>query len=175
MIIFILKNKSPGFAATPPCEKEDTMIEIGRVCIKIAGRDAGLKCVVVDVLDRTFVLVDGETRRKRCNILHLEPMDKFIDIQKGASHEAVASALKKEGIDARNTTPKQAGPKPIKKRKSSEELRQGKEQKKAPKAAAAPKKKEQVAPEAKAVADDQSTKQHKPAKKPAAPKKTKAE
>ena len=26
------------------------MIEIGRICVKLAGRDAGGECVVVDVL-----------------------------------------------------------------------------------------------------------------------------
>jgi len=43
----------------------------GRICVKTAGRDAGLKCVIVDVLDDKFVLIDGETRRRKCNILHL--------------------------------------------------------------------------------------------------------
>lgn len=38
-------------------------MEIGRVCIKIAGRDAGMKCVVVEQLDNNFVLIDGQTRR----------------------------------------------------------------------------------------------------------------
>ena len=149
------------------------MIEIGRVCVKIAGRDAGKKCVVVDILDRTFVLIDGETRRKRCNILHLEPMDRLVDIQKGASHESVSSILKKEGIEARSTTPSGAGPKPVKKRKSSQEIREGKE-KKAVKPQAAPKKKEQAPAEAKVVADTQSAQEHKAPKK-APSKKKKAE
>jgi len=77
------------------------MFEVGRLCVKIAGRDAGKKCVVVEVLDRTYVLVDGETRRRKCNIAHLEPMDNVLDIQKGASHESVTAALKKEGLEAR--------------------------------------------------------------------------
>ncbi len=92
------------------------MIHVGRVCIKIAGRDAGRRCVVVDVLDNTFVLIDGETRRRKCNILHLEPLDLIVDIEKGASHESVAEALKKEGISARETKPKQAAAKPKTKR-----------------------------------------------------------
>ena len=29
------------------------MIEVGRVCVKIAGRDAGKKCAVIKVLDDT--------------------------------------------------------------------------------------------------------------------------
>src|SRR2546426_8305819 len=34
-------------------------IEVGRVCVKTLGREAGLKCVIVDVIDKNFVLVTG--------------------------------------------------------------------------------------------------------------------
>ncbi|WP_457611716.1 KOW motif-containing protein, partial [Methanocaldococcus sp.] len=34
-------------------------IEIGRVCIKTLGREAGNTCVIVDILDKNFVLIDG--------------------------------------------------------------------------------------------------------------------
>ena len=57
------------------------MIEIGRLCIKTAGRDAGLKCIIVDILDDKFVLIDGETRRRKCNILHLEPLKDVVKIK----------------------------------------------------------------------------------------------
>ena len=70
------------------------MVDIGRVCVKIAGRDAGKKCVVVDVLGKEMVMIDGETRRRKCNIAHIEPLDKKVDIKKGASHEEVLAALK---------------------------------------------------------------------------------
>ena len=30
-------------------------LEVGRVCIKTAGREKGKKCVVVDVIDKNFV------------------------------------------------------------------------------------------------------------------------
>lgn len=75
------------------------MIDIGRVCVKIAGRDAGKKCVVVSLLDKKFVLVDGETRRRKCNIIHLEPLDKVIDIKENASHDDVAKSFKSFGIE----------------------------------------------------------------------------
>ncbi len=71
------------------------MIEIGRVCVKIAGRDAGLKCVVVEDLGKNLVLIDGQTRRRKCNITHLEPLAQKLDIEKGTSHEKVAAAFKK--------------------------------------------------------------------------------
>jgi len=75
------------------------MIEVGRLCVKIAGRDARKKCVVIDVIDKNFVMIDGQTRRKRCNIKHLIPLQQKIDIPKNASHEEVVSAFKKLGIE----------------------------------------------------------------------------
>ena len=69
-------------------------IEIGRLCVKIAGRDAGKKCLIIDILDDKYVLIDGETRRRRCNILHLEPLSQVLKIEKDATHGDVASALK---------------------------------------------------------------------------------
>ncbi|MCD6522865.1 MAG: 50S ribosomal protein L14e [Candidatus Diapherotrites archaeon] len=70
------------------------MFDIGRVCVKKTGREAGKKCVVVDVIDQNFVLIDGEVKRRRCNILHLEPTTQKLDIKKGASTEEVKAALK---------------------------------------------------------------------------------
>jgi len=88
------------------------MFEIGRVCMKIAGRDAGSICVVVEVLENPFVLVDGQTRRRKCNILHLEPLNKIAIIKKGADNKEVVKALKDEGfsVEEKKTekkTPKQ--------------------------------------------------------------------
>jgi large subunit ribosomal protein L14e len=96
------------------------MIEIGRLCMKIAGRDAGKKCVVVDVLDKNYVLVDGEVRRKKCNMKHLEPLKETLKIKKGESHESVVKEFKKLGIQLKITKPKKAGPKPKKVRKKKE-------------------------------------------------------
>ena len=44
------------------------MIEIGRICYKIAGRESGKVAVVVDKINDNFVFVDGQVKRKRCNI-----------------------------------------------------------------------------------------------------------
>ena len=88
--------------------------EIGRVCVKLAGRDAGCQCVVIDILDNGFVLVDGETRRREVNTMHLEPLAKTVDVAKGASHQVVCKAL---GVEARASKAKKAGPKPVTQRK----------------------------------------------------------
>ena len=73
-------------------------IEVGRVCIKTAGREAGKVCVIVDILDKNFVIVDGLVKRRRCNIKHLEPTEKKVDIPKGASTEEVRLALDAAGL-----------------------------------------------------------------------------
>ena len=96
------------------------MFEVGRVCVKLAGRDAMLKCVVVEVIDKNMVLIDGETRRRKCNIDHLEPLEQKIDIKKGASHEEVKKAFEKMGLAARDTKPKTASEKPVSQRKGSD-------------------------------------------------------
>jgi len=106
------------------------MIEIGRLGIKTAGRDAGLKCVIVDVLDDKFVLIDGETRRRKCNVLHLEPLKDAIKIKKNASHEEIMKEFEKLGLKARETKPKSKTERPRKKRKTSEQLREQKVEKK---------------------------------------------
>lgn len=74
------------------------MFEIGRVCMKIAGRDAGKKCLVIDVVDEHFVMIDGQTRRRKCNIKHLEPINQAVQINKNAPAPEVARVLNEIGI-----------------------------------------------------------------------------
>src|SRR3989338_9123688 len=69
------------------------MIEIGRLVVKIAGRDAGKKALIIDVIDDNYVMLDGETRRRKCNILHIEPLNQVVQIKKNASHEEISKAL----------------------------------------------------------------------------------
>lgn len=105
-------------------------MEIGRVCIKIAGRDAGMKCVVVEQLDNNFVLIDGQTRRRKCNLTHLEPTKEILSIKKGASHDEVVTAFKaiKVEIKEKKTKPKTERPK--KQRKVKEKpVKKGKKEK----------------------------------------------
>ncbi|EKQ53009.1 MAG: ribosomal protein L14E/L6E/L27E [Methanobacterium sp. Maddingley MBC34] len=57
-------------------------IEVGRICMKISGREAGEKCVIVEIIDDKFVEVMGSTvKNRRCNIKHLEPLDQVIEIK----------------------------------------------------------------------------------------------
>ncbi|MFX1237721.1 MAG: 50S ribosomal protein L14e [Promethearchaeota archaeon] len=73
-----------------------SVYDIGRVCVKTMGREAGKYCVIVDVIDKNYVLIDGlVVRRRRTNYKHVEPLAETIDIQKGASHDDVEAAIKK--------------------------------------------------------------------------------
>jgi large subunit ribosomal protein L14e len=77
-------------------------IEVGRICVKTLGREAGKKCVIVDIVDKNFVLITGPKtvtgiKRRRANINHLEPTNEKIEIKKGASDEEIVEALKNAG------------------------------------------------------------------------------
>jgi large subunit ribosomal protein L14e len=69
------------------------------MCQKTFGREAGKKCVIVDVMDKSFVLITGPkgltgVKRRRVNINHIEPLQDRIDIKRGASDDEVAKVLK---------------------------------------------------------------------------------
>lgn len=78
-------------------------IEVGRICVKVAGREAGRKCIIVDIVDENFVLVTGPktlsgVKRRRVSIKHVEPTDKVIKIPRGASDEEVLRAIEEVGL-----------------------------------------------------------------------------
>jgi large subunit ribosomal protein L14e len=113
------------------------MNEIGRLCVKIAGRDSNKTCVIVDVVDEHTVLIDGQTRRRKCNMRHLEPLDKVIKLHKGASHADVKKAFTELKLEVLETKPKKAEPRPKKakeKKNSEPKVKSKKETKKEAKA-----------------------------------------
>ncbi|MHA1132090.1 MAG: 50S ribosomal protein L14e [Candidatus Helarchaeota archaeon] len=78
-------------------------IEIGRICVKTAGREAGKKCVIVDIIDKNFVLITGpklinKVKRRRANIKQLEPTDQKIEIPKGADDKDVEQQIDTNNI-----------------------------------------------------------------------------
>ena len=79
------------------------MIEVGRVCLKIAGREAGKYCVVVKKIDKNFVEITGPknvtgVKRRRANILHLEELPYKLEIKEGASDTEIIEAWKKSKL-----------------------------------------------------------------------------
>ncbi|MHA1785113.1 MAG: 50S ribosomal protein L14e [Candidatus Helarchaeota archaeon] len=77
------------------------VFDIGRICVKIAGREAGRKCVIVEKLDKNYVIVTGppkisKVRRRRANMKQLEPTNEVLKIKKGISDEDLEKILKEE-------------------------------------------------------------------------------
>ncbi len=73
-------------------------MDVGRICVKLTGREAGSRCVIVDVVDRNYVIVTGPleitgVRRRRVNMSHLQPLDEVIEISRNASDEEIAALL----------------------------------------------------------------------------------
>ncbi len=78
------------------------IFEPGRVCLKIAGREAGKYCVVVKKIDNNFVTVTGpksvtRIKRRKCNVAHLEPTQEKIDIGKG-DESSIENSWKDSGL-----------------------------------------------------------------------------
>ena len=64
-----------------------SLLEPGRVCIKLAGRDAGSRCVITKVIDDNYVMIKSGkrikgTKERKCNVKHLEILPQKIDLGK---------------------------------------------------------------------------------------------
>jgi len=78
-------------------------MEIGQVCVKTVGKEKGKYCVVVKKIDENFVLVSGPkaltgVKRRRANVIHLQPLQYKLEIKEDASDEEILEAWKKSGI-----------------------------------------------------------------------------
>lgn len=99
------------------------VVEIGRLCIKLAGRDAGRECLIIEDLGKGFVMIDGNTRRRKCNLKHLELLPQKAKIKKGATHEEVLKALSELGVKVKDEfKKKEKKPKTEKKEEKREGL-----------------------------------------------------
>lgn len=91
---------------------------IGRVCIKLSGRESNKIAVIVDKIDKNFVLIDGNVKRRKCNLSHLELTGKLIDIKKNDTTEDIHKAMEKAKIKVtKRKEKKEIKEKPSKKRK----------------------------------------------------------
>ena len=89
-----------------------SIFEVGRLCVKIAGRDARRTCVVVEAMGNGYVVVDGDVRRKKVNVRHLEPLDRTVELKAKADHAVVAKAFEKLGLSVWETKAKKAAERP---------------------------------------------------------------
>jgi len=75
----------------------------GRVCMKIAGREAGKYCVVLKKENEAFALVTGPkiltgVKKRRCNVEHLEALPHTLEINENSTDEEIVSAYQKAGL-----------------------------------------------------------------------------
>ncbi len=78
-------------------------LEVGRVVMKIAGREAGRYAVVIKKLDENFVMITGPkpltgVKRRRANVDHLQPTPYKLEIKEDASESEVVKAWEKSGL-----------------------------------------------------------------------------
>src|SRR3989344_2832915 len=78
-------------------DKKDLPLDIGQLCVKTAGKEAGKICVIVDKVDDAFVLIDGQVKRRKCNIFHLKTIEQSIEIKNNESHEKIKHDFEKLG------------------------------------------------------------------------------
>ncbi|MBI4010308.1 MAG: 50S ribosomal protein L14e [Candidatus Aenigmarchaeota archaeon] len=84
-------------------------LEVGRVCMKLVGREAGRLCVVLNNITNektkknSFVMVTGPRlltgiKRRKANITHLEPTRHILEIKEDATDEEIIEAYKKANV-----------------------------------------------------------------------------
>lgn len=78
------------------------LIEVGRVCIKKFGRDAGERAVITKVVDDNFVEIMTASRPKerKCNTRHLEILAEKVDV---SNKEQLAKAIEIEASKLTHT------------------------------------------------------------------------
>jgi len=79
------------------------MLDIGRICVKTAGREAGRICCIVKKIDPNFVMITGPSevsrvKRRKCNILHLEPLQEKVKISADATDNDILKAYQEVNI-----------------------------------------------------------------------------
>lgn len=74
------------------------MIEIGRLVTKTKGHEKGRAAIVVEIIDAHTVIIDGDVKRRKANVAHLEPHVEKFDIPKKASTAEVRKLLEEKGL-----------------------------------------------------------------------------
>lgn len=82
--------------------KRNTFVEIGRVVCVNYGPDAGKLCVVIDVIDQNFALVDGGNQtgvsRGKLNFKHMAITNIKVDIARSPKTATVGAAIVKADV-----------------------------------------------------------------------------
>ncbi|MBU2496441.1 MAG: 50S ribosomal protein L14e [Nanoarchaeota archaeon] len=75
------------------------MFKTGLICKKIAGKEKGKVCIVLK-MEKDYVIVDGDCRKRKCSIKHLEPLS-FAEIKRDAPHDEVMKVLEAAGFKSK--------------------------------------------------------------------------
>ncbi len=78
-------------------------VDIGRICVKIAGKDAGKYCIIVKNVDNNFVIITGPKKltgikRKKCNINHLKLLQEKLEIKENCDDIEILNIWEKSGL-----------------------------------------------------------------------------
>jgi len=105
---------------------------IGRLCVKLSGREAGRECLIIDEAEGNLVMIDGDVKRRKCNLEHLDISEKILKIKRNAPTSDVQSAMREAGIivQKRKESKKKSSSRPKKIRKKKEASIRKKEDKK---------------------------------------------
>lgn len=101
--------------------KKQYKLSVGRLCVKLLGREAGKKCVVVDIKDKK-ALIDGQVKRRVCNINHLITLPEEIKIKKNATSEEIKKEFEKLKILIKPKKSKTKKERPKKQRKKKKKV-----------------------------------------------------
>ena len=71
-------------------------LEQGSVCVKIAGRKAGEKVIILEIdKEKHYATIIGDrVKKKKCNLRHLLPVGKTVKAGKSISQKDAAKLLK---------------------------------------------------------------------------------
>lgn len=73
--------------------------QIGQVCEKLSGKERGSICVVISIEGNNLVTIDGNVRRRKCNVQHLKPLNKILSIKANEKTDKIKELMKQEGFD----------------------------------------------------------------------------
>ncbi len=110
-------------------------IDIGRICVKLNGKEAGRYCVVVKKIDKSFVEVTGPrlltgVKRRKSNVAHLEPTQYVVDVQENQDDEQIISAMEKQNLTTKLNLKKPSAAE-LKSEKTRSETKKAEKEKKA--------------------------------------------
>ena len=75
-------------------------VNIGDICIKTFGKETGKKCIVIEIMDKNFVLITGPkeitgVKRRRSSVKHILSTGEKVKINANLSDKELIDVLNK--------------------------------------------------------------------------------